>query len=100
MKWLLWLWLGLVGLAPGVHADEVTWLGSDYPPMAMSQGEYANQGYINALYGFLQAALPQHRFHEEILPWARVMHMAQIGGPYCLISSCRTPERSRFLRVS
>ena len=100
MKWLLWLWLGLVGLAPGVHADEVTWLGSDYPPMAMSQGEYANQGYINALYGFLQAALPQHRFHEEILPWARVMHMAQIGGPYCLISAFRTPERSQFLRFS
>jgi len=100
MKWLLWLWLSLVGLAPGVNADEVTWLGSDYPPMAMSQGEYANQGYINALYGFLQTALPQHRFEEAILPWARVMHMAQGGGPYCLISAFRTPERSQFLRFS
>lgn len=100
MKGLLWLWLSLLGLASGVHADEVTWLGSDYPPMAMSQGEYANQGYINALYGFLQAALPQHQFREAILPWARVMHMAQGGGPYCLISAFRTPERSAFLRFS
>lgn len=100
MKWLLWLLLGLVGLAPGVRADEVTWLGSDYPPMAMSQGEFANQGYINALYGFLQTALPQHHFHEVILPWARVMHIAQSGGPYCLISAFRTPERSQFLRFS
>lgn len=100
MKWLLWLCLSLVGLVPGVQADEVTWLGSDYPPMAMSQGAYANQGYINALYGFLQAALPQHRFHEQILPWARAMHMAQRGGPYCLISAFRTPQRSEFLRFS
>lgn len=40
----------------------------------------------------------QHQFVEQIVPWPRAMHMAQSGGPYCLISAFYTPERAQFLR--
>lgn len=95
-----WLCLSLSWMFATAVADEVVWVGSDYPPMAMSQGEFAHQGYIDAMFAFLQKALPQHRFREEIVPWARAMHMAQGGRGYCLISAFQTPERSQFLRFS
>lgn len=81
-------------------ADTVAWVGTDFPPMAMSQGAYAHQGYIDALFRFVQESLPQHAFHEEIVPWTRAMTMAQRGGPYCLISAFQTPERETFLRFT
>lgn len=84
----------------GAQADSITWVGTDFPPMAMSQGEYAHQGYIDALYRQLQLSLPQHAFREEIVPWARAMSIAQHGGPYCLISAFQTPERDTFLRFT
>lgn len=81
-------------------ADNITWVGTDFPPMAMSQGEHAHQGYIDAIFRYLQEASPQHVFHEEVVPWNRAMSMAQHGGPYCLISAFQTPERDEFLRFT
>ncbi|OHC25761.1 MAG: hypothetical protein A2Y50_07985 [Pseudomonadales bacterium RIFCSPLOWO2_12_59_9] len=66
----------------------------------MSQGEYAHQGYIDAMYKFLKESLPQYQFSEKTVPWARAMHTAQMGGPYCLISAFYTPERAKFLRFT
>ncbi len=68
--------------------------------MAMSQGEHAHEGYIDALYKYVQEFSPQHVFHEEVVPWSRAMSMAQRGGPYCLISAFQTPERDAFLRFT
>ncbi|MDO8287526.1 MAG: TIGR02285 family protein [Rhodoferax sp.] len=81
-------------------ADTIAWVGTDFPPMAMSQGEHAHGGYIDALYKHLKESLPQHDFHEEIVPWTRAMAMAQRGGAYCLISAFQTPERDAFLRFT
>jgi uncharacterized protein (TIGR02285 family) len=81
-------------------ADNVTWVGTDFPPMAMSQGEHAHEGYIDALYKYVQEFSPQHVFHEEVVPWSRAMSMAQRGGAYCLISAFQTPERDAFLRFT
>lgn len=86
--------------AGGATADTITWVGADFPPMAMSQGAYAHQGYIDAMYRYVQESSPQHVFHEEIVPWSRAMSMAQHGGPYCLISAFQTPERDEFLRFT
>lgn len=89
------------GLLPApAPADDIQWLSAEFPPMVMSKGAYARQGYINALFDYLQAQLPQHRFTEVILPWPRVMHMAAQGGPYCLIAAFQTPEREAFLRFT
>lgn len=82
------------------RADAIAWVGTDFPPMAMSQGEYAKQGYIDALFRHVQTSLSQHSFHEEIVPWPRAMNMARNGGPYCLISAFQTPERDAFLRFT
>lgn len=81
-------------------ADTIAWVGTDFPPMAMSQGEHAHGGYIDALYKYLKELLPQHDFHEEIVPWTRAMSMAQRGGAYCLISAFQTPERDAYLRFT
>lgn len=81
-------------------ADSIAWVGTDFPPMAMSQGAYAHEGYIDALYKFAQQSSPQHVFHEEIVPWSRAMSIAQHGGAYCLISAFQTPERDAFLRFT
>lgn len=94
------LLLILAGLAGTARADDILWLGAEFPPMAMTQGPHARQGYINALFDYLQRQLPQHRFTEQMLPWPRAMHMAQQGGPYCLIAAFKTPEREVFLRFS
>lgn len=94
------LLLVLAGLAGTARADDILWLGAEFPPMAMTQGPHARQGYINALFDYLQRHLPQHRFTEQMLPWPRVMHMAQQGGPYCLIAAFKTPEREAFLRFT
>ena len=89
------------GLLPAqAVADDIQWLSAEFPPMVMSKGAYARQGYINALFDYVQAQLPQHRFTEVILPWPRVMHMAAQGGPYCLIAAFKTPEREAFLRFT
>lgn len=89
----------LVACLP-VRADNIVWVGTDFPPMAMSQGAYAHEGYIDMLYKHLQEALPQHVFREEIVPWSRAMAMVQRGGPYCMISAFQTPEREAFLRFT
>lgn len=81
-------------------ADTIAWVGTDFPPMAMSQGEHAHEGHIDALYKHLKESLPQHDFHEEIVPWPRAMAMAQRGGAYCLISAFQTPERDAYLRFT
>jgi uncharacterized protein (TIGR02285 family) len=98
------LWrIGLVAMAllgGNARADNIIWVGTDFPPMAMSQGEHAHEGYIDQLYKHLQESLPQHTFQEETVPWSRAMLMAQRGGPYCLISAFQTPEREAFLRFT
>lgn len=81
-------------------ADDVTWVGTDFPPMAMSQGPNAHEGYIDAMYRFLRESSPQHVFREEIVPWTRALNMAKSGGPYCLLSALQTPEREAYLRFS
>ncbi|MDO9323151.1 MAG: hypothetical protein Q7U01_16170 [Pseudomonas sp.] len=100
MKMCRWLYIGLAWFSSWVSAEEVVWLGADFPPMSMSQGEYAHQGYIDAMYTFLKDSLPQHEFSEKTVPWARAMHTAQVGGPYCLISAFYTPQRAQFLRFT
>jgi uncharacterized protein (TIGR02285 family) len=100
MKWLFRLCFSLVFVSSGVKAEDIIWVGADFPPMAMSQGEYAHQGYIDALYKYLKDTSPQHNFTEEVVPWARALHMAKMGGPYCLISAFYTPERAEFLRFT
>jgi uncharacterized protein (TIGR02285 family) len=88
------------GMAGPLAADSITWVGADFPPMAMSQGEHAHQGYIDAMFIYLQKSLPQHRFQEQIVPWQRAMYMAEQGGPVCLISAFQTQERDKFLRFT
>lgn len=100
MKLLHWLFFSLFWFASNAKAEDIVWVGADFPPMAMSQGEYPHQGYIDALYAYLKEASPQHNFKEQIVPWARAMHMAKMGGPYCLISAFHTPERAEFLRFT
>lgn len=100
MKMCRWLYICLAWFSSWVSADEVVWVGADFPPMSMSQGEYAHQGYIDAMYTFLKDSAPQHDFSEKTVPWARAMYMAQAGGPYCLISAFYTPERAKFLRFT
>ena len=92
----------MASILGGVNAtaDTIAWVGTDFPPMAMSQGEHAHGGYIDALYKHLKESLPQHDFREEIVPWTRAMSMAQRGGAYCLISAFQTPERDAFLRFT
>ncbi len=94
---LIALLCGLPGLA---RADRIIWLNSEFPPMAMSQGPQAKQGYINVLASFLADALPQHQFGEQVVPWQRAMHIAERGGPYCLLAAFQTPEREAYLRFS
>lgn len=100
MKRFLGLYFSLALFSAGVKAEDIVWLGADFPPMAMSQGEYAHQGYIDALYTLLKETAPQHNFKEQVVPWTRAMHMAKMGGPYCLISAFYTPERAEFLRFT
>ncbi len=100
MRHLKALLIGLIGLSNTAQADTIIWLGAEFPPMYMTQGPYAHQGYINALFSYLQQALPQHDFSEQVVPWARAMHMAEKGGPYCMIAALKTPEREVFLRFS
>lgn len=100
MHCLQWCLLAVVLCGANANADSITWVGTDFPPMAMSQGEHAHEGYIDAMYKHAQEVLPQHVFREEIVPWSRAMSMAQRGGPYCLISALQTPERDAFLRFT
>lgn len=101
MKRIAILSIALLCSLPGLaRADRIIWLNSEFPPMAMSQGPHAHQGYINVLASFLADALPQHQFGEQVVPWQRVMHIAERGGPYCLLAAFQTPEREAFLRFS
>lgn len=92
--------LALLWVGQTVRADNIVWVGTDFPPMAMSQGTHAHEGYIDMLFKHLQASMPQHAFQEEIVPWSRAMAMVQRGGPYCMISAFQTPERDAFLRFT
>ncbi|MBB1520311.1 TIGR02285 family protein [Aquipseudomonas guryensis] len=100
MKRLKVLLFSLTCMTATAQAESIIWLGAEFPPMYISQGPHANQGYMNALFSYLQQALPQHNFSESVAPWPRVMHMAEQGGPYCLLAAFKTPEREAFLRFS
>lgn len=91
---------GAVGLVQRAKADSVVWLGTDFPPMSMSQGDKAGQGYLDQMYLFLKEALPQHDFREDTVPWTRAMKTMQQGGPYCMTAAFQTPERSQFMRFT
>ena len=90
----------LASAASSALADDIVWVGTDFPPMAMSQGPHARQGYIDVIFSHLRDSFPQHRFTDEVVPWTRALNMAQRGGPYCLISAFQTAERDAFLRFS
>ena len=81
-------------------ADSVVWMGTDFPPMSMSQGDKAGQGYLDQMYLFLKESLPQHDFREDTVPWTRAMKTMQQGGPYCMTAAFQTPERSQFMRFT
>lgn len=91
---------GAVGLVQRAKADSVVWLGTDFPPMSMSQGDKAGQGYLDQMYLFLKEALPQHDFREDTVPWTRAIKTMQQGGPYCMTAAFQTPERSQFMRFT
>lgn len=84
----------------GAKADSVVWMGTDFPPMSMSQGEKAEQGYLDQMYLFLKESLPQHDFRQDTVPWTRALKTLQQGGPYCTATAFQTPERSQFLRFT
>lgn len=101
MKRIAILLIALLCSLPGLaRADSIIWLNSEFPPMAMSKGPQAKQGYINVLASFLADALPQHQFGEQVVPWQRAMHIAERGGAYCLLAAFQTPEREAYLRFS
>ncbi len=99
-----WVMLGCVvaalGLAPVAKADSVVWVGTDFPPMSMSQGASANQGYLDQMYLFLKDQLPQHTFRTDNVPWTRAIKTMQQGGPYCMTAAFQTPERAQFMRFT
>lgn len=82
------------------HADNITWLTADFPPLAIPGASDAQQGYMDKLLQHVQQALPQHRFQEEVLPWPRVLFTIQKGGPYCTAMAAQTPEREAYLRFT
>lgn len=97
--WLLCV-AGFLGLVQGVKADSIVWMGTDFPPMSMSQGERAGQGYLDQMYRYLKETLPQHDFREDTVPWTRAMKTMQQGGAYCMTAAFQTPERSQFMRFT
>lgn len=100
MRCIQWCLLAATLGCVNATADNIAWVGTDFPPMAMSQGEHAHEGYIDELYRYLKEVSPQHVFREEIVPWSRAMSMVQHGGAYCMISAFQTPERDAFLRFT
>ena len=84
----------------GARADSIVWVGTDFPPMSMSQGEHARQGYLDQMVLFLKEALPQHDFREDTVPWTRALKTMRDGGPYCMAAAFQTPERSQFMRFT
>lgn len=96
MACLLGGWLALTSAL----ADNITWLSSDFPPLAMPGASGAQQGYMDKLLQQVRHRLPQHQFAEEVVPWPRVLFMAQSGGPYCTAMAAHTPEREEFLRFT
>ncbi len=82
------------------HADSITWLSADFPPLAIPGASDAQQGYMDKLLQHVQRALPQHRIQEEVLPWPRVLFTIQNGGPYCTAMAAQTPEREAYLRFT
>lgn len=90
---------GWLALTP-VQAENITWLSADFPPLAMPGANQAQQGYMDKLLQQVRNKLPQHQFSEEVVPWPRVLFMAQSGGPYCTAMAAHTPERDEFLRFT
>lgn len=81
-------------------AENITWLSADFPPLAMFDKDAKDLGYTNLLLKHVQQALPQHRIHEELLPWPRVLFVAKKGGAYCSAMAAQTPERESYLRFT
>ncbi|WP_296509604.1 TIGR02285 family protein [Rhodoferax sp.] len=87
-------------LGGAAYAEEITWLSADFPPLAMFDKDTKDPGYMNTLLKQVQQALPQHRIQEEVLPWPRVLFLAQNGGAYCSAMAAQTPEREAYLRFT
>lgn len=96
---LLWAAFALCWVH-SAKADAIVWMGTDFPPMSMSQGDKAGQGYLDQMYLFLKESMPQHDFLEDIVPWTRAMNTMQQGGPYCMTAAFQTPERLQFMRFT
>jgi uncharacterized protein (TIGR02285 family) len=81
-------------------AEPVTWISAEMAPMSMPVGDRAGEGYMDQIYKYLVAALPQHSLKEEVVPLPRVMFMAQRGGGICTSLLLQTPEREAYLRFT
>ncbi|MDT7516837.1 TIGR02285 family protein [Rhodoferax mekongensis] len=82
------------------YAEEITWLSSEFPPLATPANDYTDRGYMDVLLKQVQQALPQHRIQEQVLPWPRVLLLARSGGAYCTAIAAQTQEREAFLRFT
>ena len=57
VRYLQWCLLAVTLGGVSATADNITWVGTDFPPMEMSQREYAHEGYIDALYKYVQESV-------------------------------------------
>ncbi len=92
---------GLIGFSGSISAStEVLWVESHFPPIVMTEGNFAGQGYTQLARQYFIERLPQfsHTYSEGAL--RRFFELARQQDGVCYSGIIKTPERAEFLAFS
>ena len=94
------LLLALLSLAAPAAADEITWLGMEFPPFYIAEGPDRGQGIADAVTRRLRTHLTGWTHRDEVAEPAAIMARMKAGDRVCSAAYIRTPEREKVLAFS
>ena len=99
---MVWLAAMMLALAPALAASdlEVLWRTFDCPPMYISEGPLAGQGFMDRQLQTLTARLPALRHRIADVTLARAWYEVEHQDATCILGIRKTPEREKVALFS
>lgn len=80
--------------------DTITWLEATFPPFIIHEGNYANQGYGDAVTDIITKRLGNYTHKRLKANISRHYRMFQNGENVCTVGLYKTPDRENFVYFS
>lgn len=90
-----------IGLSTGSVAEErVTWSQIDLPPVTITSGDFAGQGYADLTSQYFIERMPEFQHEPLEMPVKRMLTMLKTKDGICDPAIFKTPEREQMMYFS